>query len=329
MKAIKNILYFDAVDQSSGAPIFEALFKQLQASDAVLANAGLNIQTAGYCKDGEPAHDDIKAALAAAGIEGCAYKHTFLPAHPELVRRADMILVSTLLEEDNVCMNYHEARSKTNSILSYLELRQEPDNAEASTKCGRYDPTVTWYKELIPILFKAIKNSYCDALILRGQCLWPGTIMGTAFVAKSGDELEKFPEGSIMVVDRPGIFLAARRGRTDAAWRARRAAPENDDTLDLKKEMDKYIAEVEGRTDRLLNYLFQGDGYNYLRKAIKGSKGFIFSRGRNRGERAAIALGIPCISSCVGATDEIATGQVIVIDAGRGEVYDAARLLKL
>ena len=329
MKAIKNILYFDAIDGSSGAPIFDALFKHLQASDAVLANAGLNIQTAGCCRDGEPAHDEIIAALSSAGIKGCAYKHTFLPAHPELIRRADMILVSTLLEEDNVCMQYHEARSKTNSILSYLELRQEPDNAESSTKCGRYDSTVTWYKELIPILVKVIKNSYCDALILRGQCLWPGTIIGSAFVAKLGDELEKFAEGSIMVVDRPGIFLASRRGRSNAMWSARRAAPENEDTVDLKKEMDKYIAKVEGKTDGLLNFLFRGDGYNYLRKAIKGSKGFIFSRGRNRGERAAVALGIPCISSCIGATDEISTGQIIVIDAGRGEVYDAERLLTL
>ena len=67
----------------------------------------------------------------------------------------------------------------------------------------------------------------------------------------------------------------------------------------------------------------------HIRKAIKGSKGCIFSRGRNRGERAAVTPGIPSISACVGATDEIATGQVIVVDAGRGEVYDAARLLTL
>lgn len=44
------------------------------------------------------------------------------------------------------------------------------------------------------------------------------------------------------------------------------------------------------------------------------------------GEISARALKIPCVSSCAGATRYITTGQIIVVDAGRGEVYDAKRL---
>ena len=52
-------------------------------------------------------------------------------------------------------------------------------------------------------------------------------------------------------------------------------------------------------------------------------------RGRHDGEHMAIGHHIPCISSCVGATEYIANGQVVVVDAGRGEVYDALLLQEL
>ncbi len=333
MKAIKNILYLDAIDNSSAEPIFHALFKKLQASDAVLSNSGLNIQTAGVRNDGMPVNNDIMAALASSGIQGFEYKHTCLHAHPELIGWADMILVSTLLEEDMICMRYHEARSKTNSILCYSRPPQEQPETQSSVQHSQniYDSTIAWFNELIPVLFKVIKDSYCDALILKGKCIYSGTVMGPAFVAKSGDELEKFEEGSIMVVDRPGIFLSSRKARYAAKdiWRSSSATAENENYITLKKDTDAFLAKFEGKTDKLLNFLLQGEGFSYLRHAVKSSKGLVFSRGRNRGETLAEMMRIPCISSCIGATEHLSTGQVIVIDAGRGEIYDAASLITL
>ena len=59
------------------------------------------------------------------------------------------------------------------------------------------------------------------------------------------------------------------------------------------------------------------------------AKGIVCSRGRHMGESCATSMKIPCISSCVGATERISTGQTIVIDSGRGEVYDASLLHNL
>lgn len=334
MKAIKKILFFDAVDQCT-EPIFQALFKKGQGSDAVLANSGLEIISTGRrCRSGDPIEEDIKMSLTAAGITDFTYLYTNLFDRPKLIEWADLILVPTLLEEDMVCINFPEARSKTINILSYghppsesskvKRVNGQPDNG--------YDSIINWFSYLMPILFSVIKDSYGEALVAKGQCIYPGTVLGPAFVAKSGKELEKFKAGSLLVIDRPGIFLSVNINgavNSRAIRRSNEPSMEKNSPIDLKKEIDEFIAKVEGNRAKAANFLFPGNGFAHFRSAVDHAKGLIFCRGRNRGEMLASALRIPCISSCIGATERLSTGQAIVVDAGRGEIYDAAHLLNL
>jgi len=334
MKAIKKILFFDAVDQCT-EPIFQALFKKGQGSDAVLANSGLEIISTGKrCRSGDRVEEDIKRSLTAAEITDFTYLYTNLFDRPKLIEWADLILVPTLLEEDMVCINFPEARSKTISIMCYGQPLSESSKAKQvnGQPDNGYDSIIDWFSFIMPILFGVIKDSYSEALVAKGQCIYPGTILGPAFVAKSGKELEKFEEGSIMVIDRPGIFLSVNIGKTmDSTIRKKssKLSGEGQTAIDLKKEMDEFIAKVEGKRIGVAKFLFPGNGFIYFRNAVNGAKGLIFCRGRNRGEMLASALRIPCISSCIGATERLYTGQAIVVDAGRGEIYDASRLLKL
>lgn len=334
MKAIKKVLFFDAVDHCM-EPIFHALFKKGRDSDAVLSNSGLKIISTGKRRrSGDPVEEDIKNSLKEAGIPDFTYAYTNLFDHPELIEWADLILVPTLLEEDMVCINFPEARSKTINILSYGQLPSESSKAKQvnGQPDNGYDSIINWFIYLMPILFGVIKDSYNGALVAKGQCIYPGTVLGPAFVAKSGKELEKFRAGSLMVIDRPGIFLSVNtKGsmNSSAIRRFNEPSREKNSPVDLRKEIDEFIEKFEGKRAKVANFLFPGSGFAYFRSAVDHAKGLIFCRGRNRGEMLASALRIPCISSCIGATAQISTGQAIIVDAGRGEIYDAARLLKL
>jgi signal transduction protein with GAF and PtsI domain len=61
---------------------------------------------------------------------------------------------------------------------------------------------------------------------------------------------------------------------------------------------------------------------------IKNAVAAVYSRGQHSGEVLARGCKIPCVSSCPNATDIIKTGQVVVVDGSRGEVYDASLLAK-
>ena len=69
-----------------------------------------------------------------------------------------------------------------------------------------------------------------------------------------------------------------------------------------------------------------GSGMGAFNAVLGKSKALICSRGRHGGEISAQGFKIPCVSSCAGATEQIASGQAIVVDAGRGEVYDVRHL---
>jgi phosphohistidine swiveling domain-containing protein len=332
MKAIKNVLFFNAVEPAIEL-IFQALFKKQQISDAVLANSGLNIQTTGLqSKQDKPIEDHIRNALAGIGICDFEYEYKHMFAHPELIQWADVILVPTLLEEDIICLNFPEAWSKTSSILCYYQPLQETGKTKSSNRQEEkgYDSIIAWFSTLLPFLSRVIKDSYCDALVSKGQCICSGSVIGPAFVARSGKELEKFEAGSIMVIDRPGIFLSQNIDKAmSSIKKSGTAIPEQDNSVCLKKECEEFVSRIEGKTGDVYAGYSLRDGIDYFRKAIEQAKGLVFSRGRNRGEMAARMLGIPCVSSCIGATEQLSCGQVIIVDAGRGEVYDAERLLKL
>ncbi len=85
------------------------------------------------------------------------------------------------------------------------------------------------------------------------------------------------------------------------------------------KPVEEVASEDEGK----------GDSFAAFNAVLTKTKALICSRGRHGGEISAKGLKLPCVSSCVGATDRIASGQTIVVDADRGEVYDASLLQKL
>jgi phosphohistidine swiveling domain-containing protein/protein-tyrosine-phosphatase len=340
MKAVKKVLFVHG-DDCSLSPMFKAMLRRQVALDPVLSTAGLQVDSTGIeGDDGHPMIGFANTILKNMGIEefGHVTKHILL--HRDLAEWADLILVPSLLEEDFLCAiwNLPAAHSKTEEIVWYSSSKfiikgatkdYEMPVAKSQVTEEECQISADTFKLIEGNLINKIKDTYTDALIGRGIPICGGKTKGKAFVMKHGRELENFETGGILVTDRVGhVFcndidkeLAQKLIKQVIGRQVIFGEPE-----DMFNEF-KSILEADAKGESYKGqHIEVADGLHAFRAVLRSARAAIFSRGKHGGEISAKAGGIPCISSCVGATENIATGQTIVVDADRGEVYDALRL---
>ena len=328
MKAIKKILIVHADDSSLG-PIFKAIFQSELSADPTLATAGLQVDSVGIeGSDGEPLHYSVDSALKSMGVQEFEHTSKNIWLHQDLVRWADLILVPSLWEENILCLNFTAAWSKTLPVECYCgqyyaKIGFHPGTApHTEDECRA---SADSFKKLLPDVINKLKDSYADALIARGINMYEGTVIGKAFIVKQAGDLERFEEANILVIDRPGAILYQSMDKAMATNIIKKfvespVLPDN-----IKDLVIEFEASLKGKTKEA-SHKWLMDGGSAFSAVLRRAKALICCRGRHSGEILAKELKIPCISSCVGATECIATGQVIIVDAGRGEVYDAALL---
>jgi len=258
--------------------------------------------------------------LKSTGIQEFEHTSKNIWLHQDLVRWADLILVPSLLEEDMLCLKFTEAWSKTLPVECYCGQYYTKTTFHPGTAPQTEDEcrvAADTFKELLPYVINKLKDSYADALIARGISMYEGTVIGKAFVVKKGRDLERFEEGSILVIDRPGVILYREIDKTMAANIIKKFGGKTTGTI--INEINEFMAKLEGKPKEIPHAdEANGSGIGAFNAVLGKSKALICSRGRHGGEVSAKALNIPCLSSCVGATEYIATGQIIVVDAGRG-----------
>ena len=179
---------------------------------------------------------------------------------------------------------------------------------------------------ILPDLIDNVKSSYASAVIAKGISRNRGVAVGNAFIAKRGRDLQGFDEGSILVVDRPGTFLFRDIDEAMAISIIKKFVESPVITDNVEVVINEFKASLNQNT---ASSTWLGDGLSASSALLSGAKALICSRGLHCGEHLAIHHNIPCVSSCVGATESIVTGQAIVVDAERGEVYDTALLQNL
>ncbi len=323
MKAIMKILFFHGDDDSLG-PIFKAIFQRQILDDPVLVTAGLRLDSVGNGSEGEPLQESVCSALRSMGIQEFEHTSKNIWLHRDLVQWADLILVPSLLEEDILCLNFREAWSKILPIECYCgqyytETRFHPGTApQTEEECRIAADT---FKKLLPHVIDKVKDSYAKALIVRGVSIYAGIVAGKAFVVKQAGDLESFEEDSILVIDRPGTILYQEIDEAKATNIIKKFGGKTTGAM-----LAEFEAKLEGKTVEPSSINWSGDGFAAFQAVLTKAEALICSRGRHGGEISAKALKIPCVSSCVGATEYIVNRQVIVADAGRGEVYDASLL---
>ncbi len=295
----------------------------------MLVTAGLRLDSVGNGSEGEPLKESVCSALKLIGIQEFEHTSKNILLHRDLVRWADLILVPSLLEEDILCLNFREAWSKTLPIECYCgqyntKTRFHP-GTEPETE-DEYQVAADIFKGLFPYIINKLKDSFCDALVASGVPISGGIAVGEAFIVKQALDMEKFREGSILIIDRPGALLYRELDETTAGNIIKKFGGKTTSAM-----INEFMAKLEGKpveevasTDEM-----KGDGFAAFNAVLTKTKALICSRGRHGGEISAKGLKIPCVSSCVGAIERIANGQTIVVDADRGEVYDASLLQKL
>ncbi|AKG53309.1 hypothetical protein DGWBC_0631 [Dehalogenimonas sp. WBC-2] len=242
------------------------------------------------------------------------------------VEWADLILVSGLLEENKLCVSFDQARSITLTLSSLLR----PGEPWKDNYCN--------IDQLLPVIIGLIKDSYSNALLAKGTSVSKGTVVGTALVAKKMADLLGFRDGQILVMDRPGWVIYSECDDETAAALTKKFSMPRAITPSKEKSLQSFneklgFQEMTPMPNLLSNQqspepsphtlaTHQIGGYGAFQAALNRSSAAIFSHGRHGGESAGWSCGIPCISRCVGATDAIKSGQSIIVDADRGEIYD-------
>ena len=328
MKAIRKVLFFHGDDDSLG-PIFKAIFQREILDDPVLVTAGLRLDSVGNGSEGEPLQESVCSALRSMGIQEFEHTSKNIWLHRDLVQWADLILVPSLKEEDILCLNFREAWSKSLPVECYcgqyyIETRFHPGYAPQSEDECRGAADV--FKGLFPYAINKLKDSFCDALVASGVPISSGIAVGKAFTVKQAPDMEEFQEGSILIIDRPGALLYRELDATTAGNIIKKFGGKTTATM-----LNEFLAKLEGKPVEEVDSAddIKGDSVAAFTALLAKAKGIICSRGYHTGESLAKSMKIPCVSSCVGATERISTGQTIVVDAGRGEVYDASLLQNL
>lgn len=336
MKAIKHVLFVDKDDRSL-SPLFEAIVQQPARTDSVLSTAGLILDTAGIefpgmeLNEGKPPTDVVCSALNSLGFNHFQHISKSVRMHPELVYWADLILVPGLREEDLLCLDFNEAWSKTLPIGCYcgnyamrITLSDEATDKE-------YLSASEAFNALLPDLISRIKDSYANALIAKGVGLNKGTAIGNAYIAKYGKDLYNFTKGNILVIDRAGTLMFRDTDKAIATSIIEKFAEPSTVIGDIEEAVKEFEAKLKKKPSgkESEKQIITADGLSAFREVLANARALICSRGRHSGEIQAKLLNIPCISSCVGATDQIVNGQLIVIDAEWGNVYDASLLRSL
>lgn len=328
MKAIRKVLFFHGDDDSLG-PMFKAIFQKKILDDPVLVTAGLRLDSVGNGSEGEPLKESVCSALKLIGIQEFEHTSKNIWLHRDLVRWADLILVPSLQEEDILCLNFREAWSKTLPVECYCGQYNTERRFHPGTKPeteDEYQVAADIFKGLFPYIINKLKDSFCDALVASGVPISGGIAVGEAFIVKQALDMEKFREGSIMIIDRPGALLYRELDETTAGNIIKKFGGKTTSAM-----INEFMAKLEGKPVEEVASAdeMKGDGFAAFNAVLTKTKALICSRGHHGGEISAKGLKIPCVSSCVGATERIASGQTIVVDADRGEMYDASLLRKL
>lgn len=333
MKAIKKVLFVHADDRSL-APLFKAIFQRAVVTDPILSTADLQVDCAGIelpgtvMTEGTPPEYTLRSVLSSIGIKGFQHSSKNVRTHPELVRWADLILVPRSSEEDLLCLDFGEAWSKTIRMDCYCGKYKV--DKRLSLSGGRtediYLSAAETFMATLPDLIDNVKSSYASAVIAKGISINRGIAVGNAFIAKRGRDLQGFDEGSILVVDRPGTFLFRDIDEAMAISIIKKFVESPVITDNEEVVINEFKASLKSLNKKKASNTWLGDGLSAFSALLPGAKALICSRGLHCGEHLAIHHNIPCVSSCVGATESIVTGQAIVVDAGRGEVYDTALL---
>lgn len=340
------MLFVDKDDCSLG-PLFKAIVQQAVRIDAVLSTVGLIADTAGIefpgteLNEGKPPTDVVCSALNSLGFSHFQHSSKSVRMHPELVHWADLILVPALLEEDLLCLDFHEAWSKTLQIECYCGKYAMHITLSDEATEKEYLSASEVFKALLPDLISRIKDSYANALIAKGVCINKGTVIGNAYIAKYGKDLYNFTKGDILIIDRAGTLMFKDIDRAMATSIINKFAEPPYEVCSLEEMIAEFSAKLKPLTAKQVETgviaeekppgkkIIVGGGLGAFSAVLTGAKALVCSRGRHSGEHLAVQYKIPCISSCVGATEYIVNDQLIVVDAERGNVYDASLLRSL
>ena len=71
-----------------------------------------------------------------------------------------------------------------------------------------------YLQRTLPYTINKLKDSFCDALVASGVPISGGVAVGEAFIVKQVLDMEKFREGSILIIDRPGVLLYRELNKT-------------------------------------------------------------------------------------------------------------------
>ena len=336
MKSIKHVLFVDK-DGRSLSPIFRAIVEQMTRVDSVLSTAVLVADTAGIefsgteSSEGMPPTNVVCSALNSLGFSHFQHNSKSVRLHPELIHWADLILVPGLREEDLLCLDFPEAWSKTLPIECYCgKYTMHIALSDEATEKEFLSASET-LKALLPDLISRIKDSYANALVAKGVGMNKGTAVGHAYIAKHGKALYDFPKGNILIIDRAGTLMFRDIDKAMATSIIKKFAGPSTVIGDVEGVIKEFEAKLEKKPSgrKSEKYPVTADGLSAFREVLASARALICSRGRHSGEVQAKSLNIPCISSCVGVTDQIVNGQLIAIDAERGDVYDASLLRSL
>ena len=324
LKAIRKVLFIDLDDRSVG-PIFKAMLRKKVLHDPVLSTAGVEVRSAGiHVREGRQAEGYVVSTLHSLGIHDIHYLSQSIFLHRELIQWADLILVVDAFD-DIVSHRLDGAWGKTMRVDFWPHwplmgrIKRFPTKIDSEEACLSY---VEFLENTMPDIIAGIKDSYIGALVCRGTTITPGCVAGSAFVARSLADLEGFVEGNIVVMDVMGAALPIGGNGIEQTVAA-----------NIVKKFIKGTKPLNPSLERMLTGTAESPSLASARQIILArANGAIFSHGGHGGERTArifVQEGIielSCISRCIGATESIAPGQVIVLDGGRGEVYDASLL---
>ena len=346
MKGIRKILLIHRVERPVN-PLFEAILRQAVLSDLTLLTAGVCTDSAEISLSKEDLVEDrqplpaVQYALASLGFQNYAYKSQNIRVQPHLIDRADLIFVPDSAVEARLCRLFPQASGKTIELSVYVGKTlgkavniDELQNGNGPESENDYLSIATTFQTLLPFLINRIKDTYAGHLIVKGKSFvnnkngpFGTPVMGNACIVRNGKDLLNFIPGNILITDQLGSILKSdisRNTRVDVINKLVTSPvfyTAKDMQIKDRGENKPTIIKTKKPFLNNVQTIFP-EAENTIEIVVKNAKAVVCSRGMG----GTTFYDIPCLYSCIGATECIRDNQQIIVDSARGEVYDPVAL---
>ena len=356
MKGIRKILFIHRVERPVN-PLFEAILRQAVLSDLTLLTAGVCTDSAeirlssGDISEERQPLPAVQSALNSLGFRNYTYRSKDIRLQPQLIDWVDLILVPDIEVEDRLCRFFPQALSKTIELSVYVGKTlgdqaniDKLQNGKVPESENDYLSIATTFQTLLPFLINRIKDTYTGHLIVKGKSFvnnkngpFGAAVLGNACIVRSGKDLLNFTPGNILVTDQLGSILKSDISKdtcievidklvTSPVFTTSKETQIKDKqeikpTINSLQLDGKKIIKTKKLTKTNVQILLT-DVDNTIEILVKNAKAVVCSRGMG----GTTFYDVPYIYSCIGATDLIHENQLIIVDSGRGEVYDPVAL---